>query len=139
MVIAGEEITMRRQELGALDGRLFGAPERAAIVEDWREQHGPEMPTLHMTLIRTVQNRHIVVIWCRDDNIAEEAMRHNLPDSLSVEVYGVGQLDVRDENEAREIVRTLAGLVARADLPWPPEDHIDTEKWRVAESAILRR
>lgn len=138
MVVAGEEITMRRQELGALDARMFGAPEHAAIVEDWREQHGPEMPTLHLTLVRTVQERHIVVIWAQQVDLSEELRRHSLPLALAVDLFGIGELDVHNEDDARLITRGLVGMVASADLPWPPEDHVDTERWRTAESALYR-
>lgn len=139
MVIAGEEITMRRQELGAVDSSMFGVPTRTTVIEDWREQHGPEMPTLHLTLFCTVQGAYIVVIWCTDTNIAEECQRYSLPGALAIEVYGIGQLDVFSEDDAREVTRGLARMVAQADLPWPPEDHIDTEKWHVAERALYAR
>ena len=63
MVIAGDEIVMRRHEMSELYARMFGSPEYSAIVEDWQEQHAPEMPTLHMTLIRTVHERYAVLVW----------------------------------------------------------------------------
>lgn len=129
---------MRRQELGALDARMFGVPQYATIVEDWREQHGPEMPTLHMTLIRTVHERHIVIVWTQQDDMAEELRRHSMPSGLAVDMFGIGELDVHNEGDARIIMRGLVGMVASADLPWPPEDFRDTEQWRVAEAALYR-
>lgn len=136
MVIAGEEITMRRQELGTLDCRMFGVPEYSTIVEDWREQHGPEMPTLHLTLVRTVHEKHVILIWSQQDDMAEELHTHGMPQSLAVDLFGIGQLDVFSEDDARTLVRGLAHMVATADLPWPPEDFRDTEMWRVAERAL---
>lgn len=129
---------MRRQELGALDARMFGSPEYSAIVEDWREQHGPEMPTLHMTLIRTVHERYVILIWAQQDDMAEELHRHSLPSGLSIDLFGIGELAVHNESDARLLARGLASMVAQADLPWPPEDQRDTEQWRVAESALYR-
>ena len=136
MVVAGEEIVMRRQDLGEFAARMFG--KHSTVVEDWREQHDPSMPTLHMTLIRTMRNRHVIAIWAQQNDMEGELRHHGMPPALAVDLFGIGELAVQNESDARTVVRGLVGMVASADLPWPPEDHVDTERWRTAESALYR-
>lgn len=138
MVIAGDEITLTRETLTPALARMFRVPDEARVVEDWREQHDATMPVLHMTSLYTSEDKYAVVIWALDSNIADEALRLGLPLWTGLTVYGIGTLDVRNDDEARMVVHQLAGMVARADLPWPPEDHVDTEVWRAAETALYR-
>ncbi len=138
MVIAGDEIVMRRQELTAHETRMFGDPEFNTVIEDWREQYDPETPALHMTLIATAQKQFIVIVWAQQNDMAEELRRHGIQMGLSIDMFGIGELDVHNEADARKVMHGIAGMVARAELPWPPQDHIDTKVWRTAEAALYR-
>lgn len=140
LLIAGDEIVMVREELDAANARLFGAPERARVIDNWREQYDAYTEPLHLTVVKTVNGDYVMAVWCVDKALADEVTRHGLPVSLAVDMFGVGTIaeTVTDDETARIMCREFARLVAHAELPWPPEDDMDVERWRLAGTLIAQ-
>lgn len=141
-VIAGAEIVMCRFEANASVRRCLGADVgRVSIVDHWQEQLPKGMSPLCLTLIHHPLRRgeYAVIVWGMDEMIRDACLRVNLEPGLAMVVYAIGALDspkVLDVERARACCLELARMVAKADLPWPPEDEQDHDVWRRTAALI---